>query len=85
MTTTTKHVAQRIASDWHGGQSSALYSFASTGTVTEWTLIEAEREHKDNPDDDDLAALVQYLTHTHGDVDADWTHDEDTWTYDEAE
>lgn len=31
MKTITKERAQSIASKWHGGQGSALYSFASTG------------------------------------------------------
>lgn len=29
----TKSEAQRIAADWHGGQTSALYVFASSGTL----------------------------------------------------
>jgi hypothetical protein len=32
---------RRIAYDWHGGQSSPLYSFASTGKV--WDEVHRER------------------------------------------
>ena len=35
--------ARRIASEWHGGQWSALYAYCSTGHATADTLREAER------------------------------------------
>jgi hypothetical protein len=39
--------ARRIAYDWHGGQGSPLYSFASTGDVANISP-EAVREVEDN-------------------------------------
>lgn len=36
--------ARVIASQWHGGQSSSLYSFASTGYIGEGLLDEIRRE-----------------------------------------
>jgi hypothetical protein len=33
--------ARQIASEWHGGQSSGLYAFASTGYVSEDARLEA--------------------------------------------
>ena len=35
--------ARRIASEWHGGQWSALYAYSSTGHATADTVREAER------------------------------------------
>lgn len=34
MRTITLKTAQAIAADWHGGQWSALYAFASSGEIT---------------------------------------------------
>jgi hypothetical protein len=34
--------AQRIASDWHSGQSSALYALASTGAIADHALHEID-------------------------------------------
>jgi len=39
--------ARRIASEWHGGQASALYAFASTGTVIAGFLGECRQAEKD--------------------------------------
>lgn len=36
--------ARRIASEWHNGQTSALYSFVSTGGVTQETVREVTGE-----------------------------------------
>jgi hypothetical protein len=36
--------ARRIASEWHGGQVSALYSLASCGAITECTRDEISDE-----------------------------------------
>lgn len=36
--------ARRIASEWHGGQGSALYSFTSTGTITDDLVSEIRSE-----------------------------------------
>lgn len=38
--------ARRIASEWHGGQWSALYSLASCGCITEGTATEIRRERQ---------------------------------------
>ena len=62
---------RRIASEWHGGQSSALYSFASTGTITDATRDEVAKEMADadvtQSDEyalDDLQELHDYLVTT---------------------
>lgn len=45
MTTLLSNGAARaIAYDWHGGQVSALYGFASTGRCTDWQLPQAVNE-----------------------------------------
>lgn len=57
-------MARAIAADWHGGQASSLYSFASTGKVyfpqrdyvTEVLLCKAEGEEKVK-----LDSLLNYL------------------------
>jgi hypothetical protein len=36
--------AAHIASMWHGGGGSALYSFASTGAITHNTMVEVESD-----------------------------------------
>ena len=36
----TDHDLREIAAAWHGGQASALYSFASSGTVTDGASLE---------------------------------------------
>jgi hypothetical protein len=43
MSTSDRTSLRNIASDWHGGQSSALYAFASTGTIV--SGLEAEVRH----------------------------------------
>jgi hypothetical protein len=35
--------ARAIASEWHGGQASALYSLASTGAIVAGCLLEIEQ------------------------------------------
>jgi hypothetical protein len=57
--------ARRIASEWHGGMRSALYSFASSGAVDfEWVMLEIRCELL-NLDDEtlrrDLLALSKYV------------------------
>lgn len=34
---------RRVASEWHGGQTSALYAFSSSGTVVDGASLEADR------------------------------------------
>lgn len=41
--------ARRIASEWHGGQASALYAFASSGAILPTLLDEINREHANTP------------------------------------
>lgn len=66
--------ARRIASEWHGGQSTALYAFASSGHIATDLLDEASREladqarravdspsEADSADLVDLAALVAWI------------------------
>lgn len=38
----TPEKARRIAYDWHGGQSSPLYAFASSGLVADLSALVAE-------------------------------------------
>lgn len=40
----SNHAARAIAYDWHGGQASGLYSFASTGRTTDVGIDHAIRE-----------------------------------------
>jgi hypothetical protein len=42
----TERTARKIASEWHGGQFSAMYAFSSTGTVTETLLNEIDADLK---------------------------------------
>jgi hypothetical protein len=60
--------ARRIASEWHSGQGSALYSLASCGSVAEDTLLEIVRELKAEIWREDykaeLNALAEYVLHT---------------------
>lgn len=60
-----------VASEWHGGQWTALYAFASTGSIVEGVLAEVEQCIRDiaaNPsayDADESSALDDlhdYLT-----------------------
>lgn len=65
--------ARRIASEWHGGQTSGLYSFTSTGMIDDRVQDEVATEISllsDNPDCttveqhtflSDLHALAAYL------------------------
>jgi hypothetical protein len=55
--------ARRIASEWHGGQSSALYAFASTGTILntlKGEIIDCTQDASDD-ETDDLYALWEYV------------------------
>lgn len=36
--------ARRIAGEWHGGMASGLYSFVSTGTITDRAIREVDAE-----------------------------------------
>lgn len=51
--------ARAIAYDWHGGQASGLYSFASTGEPTDDGLERAIREVRD-----DIAHLPGGASHS---------------------
>ncbi|HEX5522795.1 MAG TPA: hypothetical protein VFX53_05075 [Pedococcus sp.] len=53
--------ARRIASEWHGGQSSALYSLASCGAITPEVAGEIQREITTCDDATDLTALLIYV------------------------
>ena len=65
--------ARVIASAWHGGQWSALYSLASSGAVdADAALSELRQDHASAQDDDDmtaddkrreLGALMDYVSH----------------------
>ena len=71
-TTIGDATARTIASQWHGGQASELYSFASTGRVSEGVrdearaaLRQAVASVKENEDQAaHLLALAKYLTAT---------------------
>lgn len=52
--------ARFIASQWHGGQNSALYAFASTGTILDGLEDEITSDC-DSADKIDLQALLDYL------------------------
>ena len=51
--------ARLIASQWHGGQATALCSFATTGAITEDLLDEIESETE--TESEELAALHEYV------------------------
>ncbi len=57
--------ARRIASEWHGGMGSALYSFASSGSVDlEWIMLEIRCELLNIEDETlrrELLALAKYV------------------------
>ena len=60
--------ARRVASEWHGGQTSALYAFSSTATVTPELLSEigeaveiASRGDYDERDRVELEQLHEYV------------------------
>ncbi len=57
--------ARRIASDWHGGQGSALYMFASTG---------ATRDKRYTVEDVRIAIEYQLLPHIVADSERHWPH-----------
>lgn len=85
--TITDGQARRIAGEWHGGMSSALYSFVSTGTITDRAILEVDAEirHLRSQQEDlqrsmysrqsmrDLKALQAYLE-AHGErlTQPDW-------------
>ncbi len=47
-----RDTARRIAGDYHGGQGSALYAFASTGTYLPGAEREAAKAYNDTGDND---------------------------------
>lgn len=51
--------ARVIASQWHGGQASELYSFSSTGCIGEGLLDEIQRESRNAAEQQ----LYDYLVH----------------------
>jgi hypothetical protein len=56
--------ARIVASWWHGGQTTALYSFASTGTITEdldWEIGKCDTGNLAASDLFTLAALARYV------------------------
>lgn len=60
-----------VASYWHGGQGSALYAFASSGTIVDGLeseieeCIEYDRKAPQDPDDaSDLQRLLEYVRET---------------------
>lgn len=55
-----------LAADWHGGQASALYAFASTGTVVPGLTREVEQCIRDR----DRTAHDTYPTDAQRDLDA---------------
>lgn len=52
--------ARLIASQWHGGQWSALYAFASTGTILEDLIHEIE-DDLESDNEGHLSALAEYV------------------------
>ncbi len=69
MTTITDGKARRIAMEWHGGQSSLLYSFGSCGAIVDLERLSREIEYNarniavDSPDTErnELLALDAYV------------------------
>lgn len=63
----TDEEARTIASWWHGGQSSPLYSFVSTGRIFDLAHdIDRCLTEAHNPQDqEDLRRLTEYVSH-HG-------------------
>ena len=55
--------ARAIASQYHGGQTSALYSFTSTGAITEETKLAVDHELEDEIDTRFLRALRAYVVY----------------------
>lgn len=70
--------ARKIASEWHGGQGTALYAFSSTGAINTAredhqllheiedciSSLSIERGAESPPELDDLFALRIYVGHT---------------------
>lgn len=61
----TQQQARTIAGEWHDGQWTALYSFSSTGTVTEQAIAEATKDlmrpTTNRVGKRDLRLLIAYL------------------------
>ncbi len=60
----TESQARRIASEWHGGKSSALYAFASSGTILDTLEREIRDDLKESTEyqsDDELSSLLDYV------------------------
>jgi hypothetical protein len=65
----TENEARRIAAEWHGGQGSALYALASTGTVVAGASAEAsacERQLRDGYDPGTGESIGQLLRDARG-------------------
>lgn len=73
----TDAAARVIASQWHGGQASDLYSFVSTGAISDGVQIELARAiaEADEDDRDRLAALSRYLMNREDTGAVDGWHD----------
>jgi hypothetical protein len=73
--------ARRLASEWHGGQSSPLYAFASSGTITDGLIREIdetlEQVARTGSDDGSQRAELERLKNWVRDHDEDETADED--------
>lgn len=66
----TEHLARLIASQVHGGQWTAMYFLASTGTVERETLLAEIAEDREEFEDDPqvtswLSALTGYIEQRH--------------------
>jgi hypothetical protein len=58
----TDSEARTVASWWHGGQASALYSFVSTGAIFPGLLTEVNSNKPETTDDArDINELAQYI------------------------
>lgn len=64
--------ARRLASEWHGGQWTAIYSFASSGAISPGLLTEINREITDETDRQQLATYV--FAHGYRDLVPGWSN-----------
>lgn len=59
----TSGEARKIAHQWHGGQWSPLYAFASSGMIKDrWGILREIRSNELTPD---LRLLIEYIQNTH--------------------
>ena len=76
-----EHDFRHIASEWHGGQWSALYAFASTGTVTHGLCgeilrcVSAAKKTVPPHPPEDISALIDF---------ADWAGEQEEKLSDES-